>query len=395
MAGLDAWKIRDRSSFKAWLEALSETERREAAVALAHRAALRIIPLLGSVWGYYNKVLDEVDSRKFVTVGFWRIMIARSARSWPDEELSNADIASGSSYFGVSKANLEAERAADAIAFAATSATTNHSDYVGAATAAANFSVERSDALRSFKGGDWYHIAGDAALIEKGTKGFALYGVALWTREVPIAWRLELTTFSESLNAGNFSQEGWDIWLDWYGAIVEGLLAFGLKDRKIAEALERAIALGGKNGKFHEEFWKRTPGEINRDIAEWVAEARIAEALQIGQGGGLRFQVRNGLIGLGRYLGMNAPSDDRKRIEINLPQLSELAELLKSALDAREAPYPALLLKTLDRFATLVKSPPVDIEPDHLFAAASLLRGQIESAAKPSANSNAPPKASL
>ena len=45
--------------------------------------------------------------------------------------------------------------------------------------------------------------------------------------------------------------------------------------------MERAIALGGKDGKFHEEFWYREPDEINREIAEWVEEARALDAAQL------------------------------------------------------------------------------------------------------------------
>lgn len=71
--------------------------------------------------------------------------------------------------------------------------------------------------------------------------------------------------------------------------------------------------------------------------------------------------------------------------------MAELADVLQAALDARDAPYPPLLLKTVNRYTVLVKSTPTGIEPEHLHAATTLLRGQIKSAARPSATSNVPP----
>jgi hypothetical protein len=76
---------------------------------------------------------------------------------------------------------------------------------------------------------------------------------------------------------------GLPIWWEWYEAIAQGRPAFGLNDRKTAEALERAITLGGKDGKFRKEFWEREPGAINADIAAWVAEARAAERVPADQ----------------------------------------------------------------------------------------------------------------
>jgi hypothetical protein len=46
MAGTAA-EIRDEESFEAWLKARPEATRRQEALALAHRAAMRVVPLLG------------------------------------------------------------------------------------------------------------------------------------------------------------------------------------------------------------------------------------------------------------------------------------------------------------------------------------------------------------
>jgi hypothetical protein len=369
MAKITAAEIVDRESFRAWLETRPEAVRREAAVVMASRIALRLVPFLNR-----KGKLSLSDRVTLIEVTFRRIAISRSARTWPDYDITasaaDADASAVSIY-------------ADAASYAADAASFSSDTSFAADAASFAATYAPADII-------WEHIRADAVLIESRESAFSLFSVPLWHDE-PLALQEEWKNFKTTLSAPDMANGLWGGWVEWYETVAQGQPAFGLKDRKVANTLERAIALGGKDNKFHKEFWDREPGEINREIAEWVAEARAVEALQLGQGSGLRFQVRNGLIGLGKYLGLSAPSDDRKRIEANLPQLAELVELLRSALDAREAPYPPLLLKTLDRFAKLVKSPPVDIEPDHLFAAASLLRGQVESAARPSANSNAPP----
>jgi hypothetical protein len=112
-------------------------------------------------------------------------------------------------------------------------------------------------------------------LINPGIRGL-LDHCPLWL-VTPDFWDEQKNLFLRMLNSDVWRHECWDVWSDWYQAIANGNPAFGLKNRTTADGLELAIALGGKDGKFHKEFWDREPGEINREIAEWVAEARAAE----------------------------------------------------------------------------------------------------------------------
>jgi hypothetical protein len=112
-------------------------------------------------------------------------------------------------------------------------------------------------------------------LINPGIRGL-LDHCPLWI-VTPDFWVEQNNLFLRMLNSNVWRQECWDVWSDWYEAIANGDPAFGLKNRNTADMLERAIALGGKDGTFHKEFWDREPGEINADIAAWVAEARAAE----------------------------------------------------------------------------------------------------------------------
>jgi hypothetical protein len=383
LAMLNSSSIVDVTSYRGWLASVNEQDRFKVGMVLASRTALRILPYVSAYSGqgtfFFHKQL------KFA---LWGNLIARCAKSWPDTDLQMAiavalgdfpisPYKSSASQILFEKQKLAIDIARSVVPFSLTDKVVTDR---AVEIAIGSDNPVRSDMLVSLRR--------DALLVSQSVNADEMQSYDLWPQGPTDWWKDSI--FDWIIQFGDLKRD-WNVWLQWYDAIALGKPVFGLKDRKSADALERAIALGGKDGKFHEEFWEREPAEINAEIAEWVAEARAAEALQVGQGSGLRFQYRNGLIELGKSLGLAAPKDDRKRIDANLPKLAELADLLKAALDAREAPYPHLLLKTLDRFTTLVNSKPQDIEPDHLHAATVLLRGQIESAARPSATSNAPP----
>ena len=110
-----------------------------------------------------------------------------------------------------------------------------------------------------------------------------LYAKPLWQGAPP--WRRdEWQAFKTTLTAPDMANGEWGVWIEWYESITQGHPAFNLKNRQTADVLERRIALGDRanNGKFNKEFWNREPGEINREIAEWVAEARAAEVAEAG-----------------------------------------------------------------------------------------------------------------
>jgi hypothetical protein len=343
--------IYDVLSFGDWIARNPQTKRREIACVLASRIAMRMVPFLS-----YSRVFAAYEHNLLMMHGYWRNIIARCWQDWPNRELDLARNAAGIVSFDPQFSHPAAFAAATAEAASSSAfgilrkfdegshSTANEVSAIRYACDAARLAVEVFDSEKTLATFVWEAISADATTINRGVSCAVLFSQSLWLNPPPV-WSNEAVANTRILEGLEMRQENWGIWLQWYKPITEGLNAFGLRSASTTVSLERAIALGGKDGKFHKEFWDREPGEINREIAEWVAEARATEALKLGQGSGLRFQVRNGLIGLGKYLGLSGPSDDRKRIETNLPQLSELAEILKSALDAREAPYPTLLLK--------------------------------------------------
>ncbi len=124
----------------------------------------------------------------------------------------------------------------------------------------------------------WHQTRLDVEQFQKLDGWERIRELPLWDN-FPSWWEKELRKFYELILKLPMLEQDFGIWPVWYDTIVAGQPAFQLKNQATANALERAIALGGKDGKFHKEFWDREPGEINREIAEWLAEARAAEVV--------------------------------------------------------------------------------------------------------------------
>ena len=280
MAVVTGAEIRDRESFQAWLEARPDASRRAAITVMASRIALRVLPMVN---GKGKLTLGQHTT--LIKVAFWHIAISRSVRTWPDREIADVDAADDAAYassaatYAAGAAGFAA-RAATYAADAATYAVAAASD---AATYAATYATFAADEASYAAGAaadevTWEYIRSDAAVIEAGEDPFTLLAQPLW-QAAPPWWRDEWEAFKTTLTAPDLAGNEWGVWIEWYEPITQGLPAFNLKNRKTADALERRIALGDRDNKdkFNKDFWNRKPGEINREIAEWVAEARAAE----------------------------------------------------------------------------------------------------------------------
>jgi hypothetical protein len=84
MAGTAAG-ITDKESFEAWLKARPEATRRQEAVALAHRAAMRVVPFLG--WVGKLKVRRQATLLNFA---LWQNTLSRHAATYPSREIAAA-----------------------------------------------------------------------------------------------------------------------------------------------------------------------------------------------------------------------------------------------------------------------------------------------------------------
>lgn len=256
--GGSAADFSDRMDVKRWLDRIKPARRRrEVAVAMAARAALRVAPLL-------VKELPRGRRRGEILSTIVLPSLRANALSWAagkyptrDDEIrtaagtfsANVVFAAAAAEFTADAAN-SAAKAAGAVAFAA--------DAGANAAAFAVFAADEVPAAGANAAATAY--AADAALIDSGRSGVELAGMPLWPNGAPDwaseAWR---TLRSALLAAG----QDWEVWTDWYEARLAGDAA-----RPPIEALEVARAM------IPDEIWKKGPAVVNGEIRRLIEEHR-------------------------------------------------------------------------------------------------------------------------
>lgn len=283
MVDLRSEIIHNRESFfswlEVWLEEQSQFEWHEEFASLASRLVLRVLPLV-----LRSKLLNSNEYSELLKFSFLLSLVVRCTRSDFDPTLARA-VESANIFLNARFAYYDDDHAVQTAVIAAEGSKSGFSASVikdlfdsvlAHAEAALNqFGLEAHELWRS--------VRRDVDLIENGQSRLALQEEPLW-QNYPIWWFEALRIFQDGLLGQRYSHDSWSIWLDWYIPIVGGKPAFNLANRIRAEELERAIALGNKAShgsatEFYVDFWVREPAEINRDIAEWVAEARAAEVV--------------------------------------------------------------------------------------------------------------------
>jgi len=269
----------DRDDIKRWLDAIEPAKRRrEVAVAMAARAALRVTPLLG---------LELTRSQATVPSGYVLASLRATALPWAaakypayDSELHAAASAAVVYVFAVGGAYAASARAAVRAAIGAVTATYGDAHvYPDAATDACTAARAAADAVGTAAAGTADAAAtADADLIDAGRSGSELMRFPLWSTPVP-DWATEAW---EDLRAALLAaDEGWEVWIDWY----EARLA-GDADHPPYEALEIARAT------IPEEIWNQGPEVVNAEIKRLIAEheggAPVVVSLQ-GRGASMSF----------------------------------------------------------------------------------------------------------
>jgi hypothetical protein len=251
-----------RDEVKRWLDAIEPAERRrEVAVAMAARAALRGVPLLAGALNSGGEKHDEILSTCVAPI------LRAAAAPWVATEYPNqairlrsfaADAGSFDSLVSLivlapfdptsvaAKASVaqDAGKVAEAAKAAAFSAAFEANDAIGNAAFAVATSEGRAEA------------AVDAALIESGRSAAELAGAPLWPKGPPRwaedAWR----ALKSALLAAD---RDWNVWIDWYEARLAGDVADPPN-----EALEVARAT------IPDEIWKQGPAAANAEVKRLI-----------------------------------------------------------------------------------------------------------------------------
>ena len=265
------------------LEAFLRTEPREVSVIVAARAALRALPLF---FLYRPEPTAPRDAQRFANTAarlFRALALAHAAGKWPRrvKELptAHAAAAAGAAY-AAAHASYSADAAdtADAAAACAAYAAVRAVDaaeafvsfagpqgYTAAAAAAAaaadaaavaytSFATANtsSAALAAARAGSWAAVLADVTFFRPSAQ---LADRPLWPDGVPPPWA---PSSWHSLVSVLPEGENWDVWSDWYEALIKG--------RPLREEIEIIYAT------VPEEKWNESPAAANA----WIRTERDA-----------------------------------------------------------------------------------------------------------------------
>jgi hypothetical protein len=258
----------NRKEVERWLEQNKPARRRrEVAVALAARAALRVAPLLGQELTRGGRQRGEILS-SLVLPCLRAAAAPWVAAKYPTHGAELRDATNAAHAHANAAAHYAAATAAGAAhanAVAAGSAANAFAAKArlgfavnGAAAAAFAASAAAFDFNDAAAADATAAFAADAALIDSGRSGAELAGMPLWPNGAPDwasdAWR----ALKSALLAAD---EGWEVWTDWYEARLAGDAA-----RPPIEALEVARAT------IPDEIWQQGPAVVNAKIKRLIAE---------------------------------------------------------------------------------------------------------------------------
>ena len=229
-----AHDIEDEESLQAWLDALprgdaaQEEEAQRIAVAIAHRTAMRVLPL------YWRWSLSANARERDLTALpiLWASLIAGVAGTCPTPAIRATTHAAAD-------AAHAAHAAADAAAHAARAAATTHAAHAAHAAS-------------------WEAIRQDCAAVEAGT---ALDHLPLWhDAENPLH-----EDWAETRTALQADGAHWQFWIDWYEAALKGtpLDTAMLTEIATTDAID----------------WDQAPEQVNAQIAEIVGRHKLAEVI--------------------------------------------------------------------------------------------------------------------
>ena len=254
----------DRETIEHWLAGIEPAgRRREIGLALAVRATLRVVPLLGRLKG--DEVIQTLVSPTLrVAASAWAAGkypahddALRSASAVADVALSDALSVFGAGQV-LTSIRIVVDRIVDAngTTVAVNSANGNALDATlfPADFARYIFSLAVSAEANTFS----VAAKDDAALIDSGCSGTELVGSPLWPKGVP-DWVIEnWRTLKDVLVAAS---QNWEVWTDWYEARLAGDAGHPPN-----EALEIARAT------IPDEIWRQGPAVVNAEIKRLISE---------------------------------------------------------------------------------------------------------------------------
>ena len=391
-------RIENRDDLENWLNSLPENIRRQAATAIASRAALRVLPLLEE-W----LARDEDEAISIVLLVF-----RAAATSWvaalaafPKEQLKRTAFRSASAAHNAFKIAALAKDASEiAAASRAAAATVVDSKY--SITSAALDAIRAIDAAADAV----YKVAPDSRMAAEGYVALqhaahndALFIAAhthdisvpltehpLWPESTP-NWIAEDW---QSMEHRLLAREGehWEVWTKWYDARLDPARRIPCYSPPNLE-LEKARIL------LPEDLWKQGPVAVNARIKELIeqhdcsapssppdrqgdADIPPLEELEPQNDVALVFTMEGeGPIDVDERYGANRLRQDDEAKELHAETAYRARRILEQAAGSMGGNAVVELVNEVRRYADALGSAPAEVKPALLVVRGDVLRNQL------------------
>jgi hypothetical protein len=266
MAKVEIGDILGGRSFHGWLNSNGSAKRERIAKIMIHRALLRTVPVLGVNGLRKSKQIPRWFLYSIRTLLLSRILCGdkNTKITIHDRNLIDPTFAQSKSF--VFSKILELGQVANSQLF-------EPQHIVEIATEVLEMAANLNANVKMEYGRiEWWHqVQNDLDLVVSNSNPMNILWAPVWP-DPPNWWSRGFQNLSDAIYSDLNDLEHWKIWGDWLTNCLQGKSAFDLSP-EANFALERRIALG--DGRVN--FWDREPGEINREIARWIDEAKKPE----------------------------------------------------------------------------------------------------------------------
>ncbi len=318
--------ISSRDELLDWLKGLPPEHRRWVTIAIAARAALRVVPFVARRAS--TKTADDI--RRFLNLTFAVFSagsLAWIAAKYPNhaDTLRSYDAAAGAGLRAAAPEAAAAGKAADAVSFSKPDSLFGLQDlYISTAATSVEAAAYAVYKLGFTASVTWAAIARDAEFVMSGGSGPRLASQPLWLKGAPD----QHVEYWERLRKALPNDGNWQVWIDWYNRRLEGVSDAEEVELLFASIPERERRAGPTvaNSWIKERLEELTGGDAPPEIPRQ------------GPGPHVEIDLETGAVVPAKPESLDSEGNNLARLSAQHPQIVRLAGELLANLGQNEQP---------------------------------------------------------